>query len=261
MNRAVLYVGIAVLIIVNPLLVNAGNTGLSTDKLGFTYPGNGSRGPMAQAALSPIANVYKNPETTSSAVILNFNNLPAAIWKIWQCAGAKGNKADIAHGILTLSTPSCYEFYLNHGAGLWHQSVSNARGWVIEANLKMGADTVAQCDDRGAVQIWAHDHSQLVILGFSTHEICLAYPSQIHFAMDTTKNFHVYRMEAQGKRLRIYVDGKLAIDHTITNQPNNGTDLLMFGDGVGSNKSVSYWDYFAYDVDPKFGNGHFAKKR
>jgi hypothetical protein len=104
------------------------------------------------------------------------------------------------------------------------------------------------CDDRGLL-IWAHDHTNLLVIGFTTHEICIAYPDFERFVMDTTDAFHIYRVESKGKRVRIYVDGDLKIDHKLS-WPGDGSNVLAFGDGWAANMTLSYWDYFSYDVFP-----------
>ena len=68
--------------------------------------------------------------------------------------------------------------------------------------------------------------------------------------MDTTDDFHVYRIESKLDQVRVYVDDVLAIDHTLS-WTGGGSDVLNFGDGYGAYTSLSYWDYFWYDVFPQ----------
>lgn len=182
-------------------------------------------------------------------VILNFDRLPGRLWETWDC-GDGVSQARVSHGILTIDAPlSCYEFILWYPNGRWHKLVDNARGWVIEASLKVDQSTQPDCDDRASVQIWANDHTNLVIIGFSTNEICIAYPDNVRFPMDTTNSFHIYRIESKGNQVQVYVDGDLKIDH-ILSWTGGGSNILMFGDGVAGTTSLSYWDYFSYDVFP-----------
>ena len=186
--------------------------------------------------------------TATQPIILNFDNLPGSDWTVVDCNG--GGSGSVAHGILTINSPSdCYEYDLFPPHGTWNQLVSNSRGWIIETNLIVDPITQPECDDRGALQIWANDYTILVIVGFSTNEICLAYPDHVDFPMNTTDSYHIYRVEAQGMHIQIYVDGTLAIDHVLT-QTGGGTQLLMFGDGTGQSTSLSRWDYFSYQVFP-----------
>ncbi len=108
-----------------------------------------------------------------------------------------------------------------------------------------------ECNDTPgtSLKIWAHDHTNLVIFGFTTEEVCIAYPDNARFSMDTTNAFHVYRIESRGRSVRVYVDGELKINHTLT-WTGGGSDVLTYGDGHANGMTRSYWDYFSYDVFP-----------
>jgi hypothetical protein len=182
-------------------------------------------------------------------VVLDFDTLPGGEWQRWDC-GDPTSVASVANGILTIDSNSCDEFLLWHPDDVWHQFVSNSDGWVIEARLKVDPVTAFVPDwDRGPVQIWANDHTNLLIIGFATSQIGLVYPDNERVAMNTTDDFHVYRIESRLDRVKIFVDGVLRIDHTLT-WSGGGSDVLDFGDGVGGTRSLSYWDYFLYDVTP-----------
>jgi Ca2+-binding RTX toxin-like protein len=87
----------------------------------------------------------------------------------------------------------------------------------------------------------------LVKVSVAPGGVCLLYPDQVSYAMDTTSAFHTYRVETKGMHVRILVDGVLRIDHTLS-VAGNGTEVLYFGDGSGGSPSRSYWDYFEYDT-------------
>jgi hypothetical protein len=190
------------------------------------------------------------PNWARKPVIMNFDHEPKAPWAPSVCSETGAGTA--SHGILTINSPSpdCYEYFLFHRDGVWHRYVSNSRGWIIEASLKVDPSSFAECADRGTVQIWAHDHRNLIIVGISTHEICLAYPENVRYEMDTSE-VHAYRIESKGRRVRIYVDGELKIEHVLTFR-GEGTDILSFGDGTFGSNSLSQWDYFSYDIYPNF---------
>jgi hypothetical protein len=102
---------------------------------------------------------------------------------------------------------------------------------------------------RGAVQLWVHDHTYLTIVGFDTSKVFIAAPDHVEYPMDTTQQFHTYRVEGKGDMFRVYVDGTLAIDYH-RSWEGGGSEALCFGDGDGSSSgySRSYWDYFMYDT-------------
>lgn len=221
----------------------------STDNLLFTVPP--SQSSHARAATNAnLANPLTSiPAQAKQAVIMNFDTLPSADWFVNDCSGT--GSGTVSHGILTINSPTCHEYILFEPKGIWNKYANNNRGWIVEAGLKVDPSTQPACDSSkfGSVQIWANDHTILVIVGFSTDEICLAYPDVVKFPMNTTDSFHIYRIEAKGMHIRVYVDGSLAIDHFLST-PGAGTQALSFGDGTIFNSSLTFWDYFSYDVFP-----------
>ena len=248
-----LSLGLALVILMLLTLTTLSTAETMTDSLTFTRA-SGTRSNVF--TVQPPANIKDTkasrnpvPARSKELVGLNFDRLPDPSWETWDC-GDGVSQAMVSHGILTIDSPSsCYEFILWYPNGTWHKLVDNARGWVIEASLKVDPSTEPRCDDRGSVQIWANDHTNLVIIGFSTNEICIAYPDNVRFPMDTTNSFHIYRIESKGNRVQVYVDGDLRIDHTLS-WTGGGSNILNFGDGVGGTTSRSYWDYFSYNVFP-----------
>jgi hypothetical protein len=222
----------------------------ATNERTFTLHRSVSPHPATQA-MEPVQ-VQAQVSAPSSArqpILLNFDSLPASPWELNPC-GDVGSKSTVSHGIMTIESPvDCHEYELFHPHGIWHRYVSNRRGWIIEAGLKVDPSTNPECDDRGSLLIWANDHTYLIIVGFSTNEICIAYPDQVRAPMDTSE-YHNYRIEALRGRVRIYADGDLKIDHVLT-WTGAGSDALTFGDGSEKN-SLSQWDYFSYDVFPNF---------
>ena len=192
-------------------------------------------------------------------IVLDFNALPASPWLGWDCLDYVSS-ATIAGGILTIDATSCYEFLLFHPdpwhpyGGIWHDWVDNSVGWAIESRLKVDPATADVLDIPyqvpRAFEIWADDHTNLVIVGFNTNAIGLAYPDHVRVPMNTTDDFHVYRIKSKLDRVRIYVDGRVVLNHKLS-WGGRGTDALGFGDGYINSRSISYWDYFLYDVSPK----------
>jgi hypothetical protein len=199
-------------------------------------------------ALALVVGFALAPATASAAPVrLDFDTLPSPAWLANDC---ETGTATVSGGILTLDSPSCFEYILNDTNAPWYQTVSNARGWAIETRLRVGdvpgAGASCESDDNG-VLIWAHDRSMLIKVSVASGGVCLLYPEQVAYAMDTTDVFHTYRVETKGRRVKVFVDGVLRIDHTLT-VLGNGTEVLYFGDGSGGSPSRSFWDYFEYDT-------------
>lgn len=221
----------------------------TTDNRLFTLPPSASAQSSAQINVNAATSETTNfPAEAKHPVILNFDALPNADWFVNDCYAV--GAGTVSHGILTIDSPSdCYEYVLYSPKGIWNKYVSNSRGWVIETSLRIDPTTQPECDGTGSVQIWANDHKILLIVGFSNNEICITYPDRVHFPMNTTDSFHVYRIEAKEMRVQIYADGNLAIDH-ILSWAGGGTQALVFGDGTTFGTSLTQWDYFSYKVFP-----------
>jgi len=206
----------------------------------------------ASMALAASASIDSVPARFKKPQIMNFDELPKDPWVLNTCSGT--GTATTAHGILTINSPArgCYEWQMDAIGTIWDTYVDDEnRGWVVEASLKVDPSTTPECDDRGAVQLWVADHFKQIITGISTGEICLIAGSEmVHYAVNTTDSFHVYRIESKGPKVRIYVDGQLRINHTLSTL-NGSNNFLEFGDGTGGdNASLTQWDYYSYDVFP-----------
>ena len=218
--------------------------GNTTDNRLFTIQPNESIA-LSQAANATTVAIDASalPAAAKQPVIMNFDKLPNNDWLVFDCF--TNGTGTVSHGILTVDSPnSCYEYILYSPKGIWNKYVSNSRGWIIETSLKV--DPITQ---PGSVEIWANDHKILIIVYFNTDEIYIAYPDRVHFPMNTTDGFHVYRIEAKGMHVKIYVDGSVAIDHMLSS-PGLGTEALVFGDGDLNGTSLTRWDYFSYNVFP-----------
>jgi hypothetical protein len=161
--------------------------------------------------------------------------------------------------MLTVDTPgpSCFEYLLYAPRGLWNRWADNRRGWVVEAALRVDPTSAGSCLDADAVRLWMHDDTHLVIVGLSPDALCIVYPDRVSVPLVTTDSLKAYRVEARGRTVRVYVDGRLVLDHTLSER-GSGTRALVFGDGNGTREegttgsARSYWDYFSYDTTPGF---------
>lgn len=72
----------------------------------------------------------------------------------------------------------------------------------------------------------------------------------IRHAMDTTKDFHVYRIETQGKDIKVYVDGGLRLNApgAYVKAAANRNEIC-FGASDSTNVGEACWDYVRARVD------------
>lgn len=203
--------------------------------------------PTPPTVPSSTPNPSPLPTPPTSAVVLDFSDLPEPPWR----AESSGGSATVANGILTIDAPDeHYEFLLDEGDDAWHQRVSNDHGWTIESRIRVDPTSAEGKWEigRATVMIGANDKTNFVQIGFNKDMVGLLYPDSITYPMETTDEFHIYRIESRGTRVRLYVDGNLVVDHELS-WPGGGGSPLMFGDGVSGTRSLSYWDYFWYDVE------------
>jgi hypothetical protein len=81
-------------------------------------------------------------------------------------------------------------------------------------------------------------------LGLWPDRIELFHHRNLQYKMDTTGDFHLYRMELEGRDLRVYVDGELRIDAPGTLTPRSGysRNEVAFGAANSGMLGEAYWD-------------------
>jgi hypothetical protein len=74
--------------------------------------------------------------------------------------------------------------------------------------------------------------------------------AQLSYPMDTTDDFHTYRLELEGKDMRVYVDGVLRLDATgkCTHPAYEGRNHVGFGSCSSAATSEAYWESVKYCV-------------
>ena len=82
-------------------------------------------------------------------------------------------------------------------------------------------------------------------LGIWPDRIDLFHNRKIQYKMDTTDDFHLYRMELEGPDLKVYVDGKVRIDAPGAMGPRSGylRNEVCFGAANSGDLGEAYWDY------------------
>lgn len=157
----------------------------------------------------------------------------------------EGGTSSFAGGLLTVTGNSYEEWKLESGQGDWWQS-TRLSGWVVEARIKI-IDAPADCASTG---FWVTGaDGQVTKVQLSSSWAGISYPAPHGVDMDTTDDFHVYRLQYLGRdRYHFSVDGVLVADaHQLDS--GAGSHVLMFGDLGGCTGATSEWDSFSYEPE------------
>lgn len=77
----------------------------------------------------------------------------------------------------------------------------------------------------------------------------------LSYRLNTTNDFHVYRLTAKGFDFFVYVDGKLAINGKNKITQSRWQPRIVFGSGSSKELSDSYWQYVKYTTGGAFAPG------
>jgi hypothetical protein len=146
---------------------------------------------------------------------------------------------------LTVTGNTYEEWKLEDGQGDWWQS-TRLSGWVVEARIKI-IEAPADCASTG---FWVTGAGgQITKVQLSSTWAGINYPAPHGVEMDTTDDFHVYRLQYLGRdRYHFSVDGVLVADaHQLDS--GGGSSVLMFGDLGGCAGATSEWDSFSYEPE------------
>lgn len=194
----------------------------------------------ALTALTVVASAALGTAVAAQArtpVVQTFTQLPPGPWRVNQ-------PATVAGDVLTLG-PYGFVGLFDGAPSDWSGNADNNLGWSVEARMRLDASVSEDCGTAEPARIWAGDHVTVVTVGIARGQVCLTYPDQVVHAMDTQSAFHTYRLEVRRERVRLSVDGRLVIDHTLS-WAGGGTPALMAESLTGT----SHWRYLRYDTTP-----------
>jgi sialidase-1 len=119
---------------------------------------------------------------------------------------------------------------------------SPAREAVVEARVK-----VISCVGEAGVCLWVSNGVNEDGLTLYPDRVELAF-AKLKYDLDTTADFHVYRLTIQRHDLKLSVDGKLALDATgkFTHEAYQGRNELSFGSASSAATGESLWDYVRF---------------
>ncbi|MEU4219753.1 calcium-binding protein [Actinoplanes sp. NPDC026623] len=192
---------------------------------------------MAAVMVSAFALVASGPAQARTPVVQTFAQLPPGPWRINEPATVAGN-------VLTLG-PYGYVGLFDGSSSDWSGNADNDLGWTVEARMRLDESVTEECGYAEPVRIWAGDHLTVVTVGFARGQVCLTYPVQVAYAMDTQSAFHTYKLDVRRERVQLSVDGRVVIAHTLP-WSGGGTPALMAESLTGT----SHWQYLRYDTTP-----------
>ncbi|MBI5688019.1 MAG: family 10 glycosylhydrolase [Verrucomicrobia bacterium] len=182
-----------------------------------------------------------NPQPAASeetwTVAYEADKLPAKPWH--RDSGSPRTEEKLAKGALTIAdrgnVPGDYHYYrYPWGADPAGKSVVETRVKVV-SGLSRVIITNGEAQERlellpDRIELWSR--------------------KTVRHAMDTTKDFHVYRIETQGKDIKVFVDGELRLNapgayvKTAVNR-----NELCFGASDSTSLGEACWDYVRARVD------------
>ena len=182
--------------------------------------------------------------STNWATQYEANELPTAATPAWVKTGSATTEEISPAGFLHLVSKATDEItYFIEDV-----SLDNSVGVTLEARVKMvsgytfadGSDAMSLVG-RDGVRGWFLDiYSDTIDTGFG------------QYSMDTTDDFHTYRVTVIGTTQKVYVDGVLVITATLVGGGSGDTKIFFKGGYFSGAVIESSWDYVYYRADGAF---------
>lgn len=144
------------------------------------------------------------------------------------------------------STSGTDNAYFGHASGTapFFIEINNARGYTIEAQVK----NINSAAAGGQVIYWA-DNIKREYLNFFAAYVKFGYGG-LTYPLDTTDDFHKYRITAVGTDLKLYIDNVLRISASLSATNTGALDsMLYFGDYYATYGGRCQWGYIKYNTD------------
>ncbi len=183
--------------------------------------------------------------TSAWGVQYEANELPTAATPAWNEANDGTFARSVSDGILHITSTSGYVYWYLYGL-----NIPLATGFTCEARIKVvtatGGYSVIPFDiyeeiGGGAGGGWVElktDRVKLDTQGGESGE----------YLMDTTDDYHVYRLTYINNVLTLYVDGIQRIQLTDSATVGTFIDNIFWGN-EGASTMDAYWDYVYYRTD------------
>lgn len=160
-------------------------------------------------------------------------------WELKENAAA--DLANASGGILYLNTSSENAYWWYN----YNWNASNSIGVTLEANFK-----VEDIGPNSDLFLFVRDGTRFDGINIFENRIqCLNDPSLFYY-IDTTDQFHIYRITAKNDDIMVYVDGLLCINGTNRYTSSTSGNIAQFGETSDSAGyySNSHWDYVKFNT-------------
>lgn len=144
------------------------------------------------------------------------------------------------------STSGTDNAYFGHSSGTtpFFTGINNARGYTIEAQVK----NINSAAAGGQVIYWADNLKRDHLIFFETY-VKFGYGG-LTYPLNTTDDFHKYRITAVGTDLKLYIDNILRISGSLSATNTGALDSkLFFGDYYATYGGRCQWGYVKYNTD------------
>ncbi len=206
------------------------------------------RGSVYRLAAVAVALAAFHRPVMAVTETLSMDTLPEEVG--WQLFSGGTTTATVADGLLTIEVPEGdHSYHEWRSPDSWRDNVNNAAGWEVECRMKIvSSGSVYPAVNVG---IRVDDFVHLTFLSIYEDLVYLeggGWHILGEFPMDTTDDFHTYRMTGRGDSIEVFVDGALML--SVINPYSHGgpAGIIQFGDANTSHvsPSVSIWDWLSY---------------
>lgn len=182
------------------------------------------RGNRVEIALAPEA--MPGPEDWTISWV--GTEKPAAPW--FRDPGSERTEDRVEDGALLIADRGTVSGDYHYYRYAW--GAEEGESLVIEAEAKVLSGASYVIIGNGAAQ---------ERLGLAPDHIFLWFDRDIRYDMDTTDDFHTYRIETQGEDLRVYVDGELRLEAPGRFAGRPGFRQLAFGAANSTDLGEAWW--------------------
>jgi hypothetical protein len=98
--------------------------------------------------------------------------------------------------------------------------------------------------------LWIQDNTYFAHLLIGADKIIVQGAYWGEYSLDSTDEFHTYRIAGKDRTLKVFVDDLMVMD-LVVSRSVGGTNVLSFGDGsVSDGRTITQWDFFRFTTNP-----------